>query len=632
MSNKGGNAMRIRKFASLFVFSLCLVTLLPCAFAGEKGVEPWSGSFEVGFRYVDVDGSNNKYREQIDISKGPRLFNLDLNITPEASLKKYFDFLNVSASNLGGDPFESFGVIIKKYQKFNFRYNRSKATYFYHDTILPESEASTRTENAGDFHTFDYDHVFNKMGFDFLVNNNAKVFFNYDRQAKTGVSTTTQDLVRDMFEFDQPIDQIKDDYTVGAELYFKKFSLYADETYRDYRNNDFYFLPGYSAGEDLTGTGALYDYELDQPYKFKMPQTTIKANFRPDDRLTLNGGFVYAHVDGEYGYFEGTYGIDQNGNVVDTADVGSEDMSRNIYLFSLGGDYDITKKIAFIGGFRYKKLDQDTSGVIADEIVSSEAGIKTWDFDLGLKVTPCEKYSVSGGVQYENRKVNPFTEPEPEETDVTTKRTTFFFTGTAMPSPKLNLFGEYERGDYDDPFTLVSPTDLNRFKFRVRAVVNPTLSVVGTFLRRDIDNNLIDSEYTSNSFSVRGVYKRSRIRGFAGYTWTDIDILSAHDVVAGSSVFFHSSSYKSKLNNFLGGVSVDATNDLTLGFSTNVYDNNDSFALDTQDYEVYGKLRCPMGYTLRVGYLYHKYNEDAFNFDDYNANVVTVSVGYEFGR
>jgi hypothetical protein len=473
------------------------------------------------------------------------------------------------------------------------------------------------------------------MGFDFLVKNNAKVFFNYDRQAKLGASTTTQDIVRDEFEFSKPIDEVKDDYTVGAELWFKKFSVYVDETYRDYRNNQSYFLPGFSPGENLTNLSELFSYELDQPYKFKMPQTTIKASFRPDDRLTLNGGFVYAKIDGELGYFESTYGIDQNGGVLDTAYAGSEDMNRSIYLFHVNGDYDITKKIAFIGGFRYKKLDQDTSGVIAEEAVSTEADFKSWDVDLGLKVTPCEKYSVSGGVQYENRDVTAFTEAEQQEVDLTTKRTTFFLSGTAQPNPKLNLFGEYERGNYDDPITLVSPTDLNRLKFRARATVTQALSIVGTFLRRDIDNNVIDSEYTSNSFSVRGVYKKSRIHGFAGYTWTDTDVLSVHNVLsseAGALLYPWRASYKSKLNNFIGGVSVDASKDLTFGFSTNVYDNNDSFALVAQDYEVYGKLRCPMGYMLRIGYLYHKYNEDAFNFDDYKANIVTVSVGYEFGR
>ena len=51
-----------------------------------------TGSFDLGFRAVDVKGSENKYREDVNLKTGPRLFNLDLNINPGDD--RFFDQLD----------------------------------------------------------------------------------------------------------------------------------------------------------------------------------------------------------------------------------------------------------------------------------------------------------------------------------------------------------------------------------------------------------------------------------------------------------------------------------------------------------------------------------------------------------
>ena len=147
--------------ATLFIF-ICSNILM----AAEEDSTKVVGNFEFGYRYVNVTGNINKYNEDLNYQKGPRLLNLNFDLVPSGNLKKYFDLFNITASTLGGDPFESYGFVLKKYGAFNLRYNHRKSTYFNQDTLLPASLANFRLSNAGDLHTSNFEHSFDDLYFD----------------------------------------------------------------------------------------------------------------------------------------------------------------------------------------------------------------------------------------------------------------------------------------------------------------------------------------------------------------------------------------------------------------------------------------------------------------------------------
>ncbi len=639
MTSRGENAMRPKALTAFFILC-CIALILPCAHAGDKPGLETTGSFELGFREVDVSGNEDKYREDVNYTKGPRLFSLDLNIVPGTKGGQYFDLFNVTASNMGGDPYEHLSFTLKKHSKYNFRYTRNRLTYFYKDIIKPEEEGIPGLSDAGDFHTFNFDHVFHKASFDFRAKDMAKIFFKFDRQFKMGENTTTRDVSRDEFELDKPLgvprDDVKNDYTVGAELWFDKVSFYVAETYRDYENNNRIFLQGFSQGEDPEDPTELLNYEQRMPISYKMPQTTVKANIRPTDRVTLNAGYVHSFLEADLDYEQTTLGTDFTGEEIDTTLTGSGDFERTMHLVDVDGAVDLNDRVAVIGAFSYKTFDQDAVLAIEGDETDVRGEFNSIGVDAGATVVLHDMLTVTGGVSFEEREVEGFhAEAEEAEDHENTQRTTLFASATATPDPRVNVFAEYERGIYDNPFTLTSPGDYGRYKVRVRAKPVPQANIVAVFWRREIDNDDSDADLTSNTISVRASYKMAPFKAYGAFTRMDIDNEVTHQVetvgFGGGQVFPWASIYEANTNQLLAGVSAGAHKSLTLGFQTLIYSNTGSFELDKKQFSVYALVDCPEGYKLRFGYDREDYDEDAEDFDDYDANIYTVAVGHDFG-
>ena len=287
------------------------------------------GRFDFGFRWSDSTGNEDKYFEDLNYRTGPRLFDVDLNITPTE--EGAFDVLHVDADGLG-DPFQSFGVTLKQYGKFNLRFRRNESQYFYRDTLLPHDLANIDKSTEGDFHTFDFSRINDVIDFDVKFGRRADVFVKFNRQTRLGESTTTLDISRDEFELERPLDETKNDYTVGFQLYFDRASVYFDQTYRDYETDNRTFLAGASLGENDAPDDPteLFFYEQLLPFDFTMPQSTVKVNFRPNDRLTVNAGVVVSDLDAKFSEQETARGVSFTGAPLDTFEVGQGGISRTV--------------------------------------------------------------------------------------------------------------------------------------------------------------------------------------------------------------------------------------------------------------------------------------------------------------
>ncbi len=177
------------------------------------------GLFDAGVRWRDISGNEDKYREDLNYGTGPRLFNVDLTFAPRQN--GAVDVVNVYANQLG-DPYESLGVMIKKYSAFTFRFRRNTSAYFYRDTILPRELADPTKSNSGDHHTYDFERTNDRIDMDMRLGRRSKVFLAFNRQTRLGDSTTTLDISRDEFEIDRPLSEVKSDYTVGFQTALEK--------------------------------------------------------------------------------------------------------------------------------------------------------------------------------------------------------------------------------------------------------------------------------------------------------------------------------------------------------------------------------------------------------------------------
>lgn len=584
-----------------------------------------SGNFEFGYRHVDVSGNINKYYEDLNIRRGPRLLSLNFDLLPSGKYKNYFDLLSVYASTIGGDPFESYGFTLKKFDAFNFRYGHRKSTYYYKDTILPPDLANISRSTGGDFHSQSFQRSFDNLYFDLRILKNTKLFFSFDRQEKSGESTTTLDMNRDEFELDRPVDELKTEYRTGFQVNFNKFDFYLEGNYRDYENNSRIFLPGFSEGENSGDFTGLSLFELTTPYDFTMPMITARINARPTNRIKATASYTFSDLDMELHYSEKGLGIDYANLPIDYVSSGSAQVKRKLNLVDFDLSCRVQSRVYLIGGFRFNKLDQNGELSLAgSEPADTALDIKTSIYEVGAQVLPYKTLSVTGGLRFESREASLGEEEK-------TERTTVFFNAIYSLSSKLNVMAEYERGAFKEPYTLMSPTDLNRIKIRGKFKPLEGLSLILTYLRRDLENEDSGGKFDSDSYSLDVACSlKSGLRLSAGYSRLDIDTSISNSVLYQSSRLLWNIKYESANNILRGSASYDLNKNLAAGAAAYYYKNTGSWGLDWTTLNAWLKYSLSSGYSVLLSYKWNSYDEKNFDFDDYSSSIFTIGFGYRF--
>ncbi len=515
---------------------------------------------------------------------------------------------------------------------------------------MPHELANIRSSTGGDFHTFNYGRVDDRIDFDFDVSPRAEVFVKLNRRTRVGESTTTLDIQRDEFELDRPLDEVKNDYTVGFQMRFDKASLYVDETYRSFESNGRTFLPGASLGENATNDAELFFFEQLIPFDYEMPQSTVKLNLRPDARLTVNAGFIYSDLNADLSHQEEQRGITFRGAPFTSVFSSTGSFERSTKLADFDVVYDLHERLSLIGGARFGRFDQDAQMVDAVDTLDTGLEISTDIVEAGAQVVPARGVTLTGGLRRENRSTRFFDVADDEEDEVEdpgheggehveTTRTTLFVNGSVAPSRRVSVMGEYERGDYDDPFTLIAPTSMDRVKARVRFMPGNGLTVTGAFLTRRIENNLAGPVHPTEprtgdpatlrttSVTAHARYAVDLVSVYGSYTRQE----TSHDVTNLVNGFRTVPIlYESDLDRGAGGVTIGVTDSVKVGTDLSAYRNRGSFGLDWEQYRVFTELLSPAGYVVTLSYRYNSLDETMFDFDDYSAHIGEVTIGYRF--
>ena len=129
---------------TVFVFSAAL------SLQAQEQSKNLYGKFLFGYRFVDTSGTVERYKQDINLDDGLRLFNFNLQILPNETFKNMFDRIDINMYNFGGDPYETFRLAIQKSGKYKFQYDRRKSNYFYADQ-----------------HEIDGGHLYNPFTFNF---------------------------------------------------------------------------------------------------------------------------------------------------------------------------------------------------------------------------------------------------------------------------------------------------------------------------------------------------------------------------------------------------------------------------------------------------------------------------------
>lgn len=604
-----------------FVFSAAL------SLQAQEQSKNLYGKFLFGYRFVDTSGTVERYKQDINLDDGLRLFNFNLQILPNETFKNIFDRIDINMYNFGGDPYETFRLAIQKSGKYKFQYDRRKSNYFY---------ADQHEIDGGSLYnpfTFNFDRTMDSMFFKLWVHKYVDVYVNFDRYDKKGDSTLTLDIDRIEFEFDKPIEESFKQFAIGADFHLKNFTFMFEERVMDYENTNSLFLPGATdGGEGAHYPSALNFFNLDQPYDLKTYTHTFKATGHAFDRLFINGFAQLSNQDMNLAYAEDTDGINYLGQFFDYSHSGSGEFERKINLFDFDVTYLVSDKLAVVAAFRFNDFEQE--GYLTIDGEKQEAMLK-YDNKAGeggLQYLFSPEMTLTAGYRYEVREL------EGTETVTYEDKTTRngLFGNIKWDIKAFKITADYQFGDYNDPFTLISPTSFHRFRLTAKTKID-RFNFSGSYLWNQAKSEVYDDEWdsTKNQLSLRAGYHGQKIQVFAGYSLIDVEHQGRRTIVypptwTGPGSFPWDILYEGKSNLLDASFSTDLANNWALGGYANIYWNRGFWEIDRFTFKAYVEYTFDNGLVSQIGYRYVNFEEKMSGFNDYSANILEISFGYRW--
>ncbi|MFH0960750.1 MAG: hypothetical protein V1897_18855 [Pseudomonadota bacterium] len=541
----------------------------------------------------------------------------------------FLDRIDLSLYNFGGDPFETFGLSVQKYGKYSFQYDRKKSEYFYNDL---------RQIGGGELynlHNFDFERTTDSGSLKVWLGSLFQVYLNYDRYTKKGNSVTSFDIDRIEFEFDKPISDKSTEATIGLDFHLNRYSFILEERIQDYKNENSLFLPGYAdGGVNADYPSSLDSFSLNQPYDFKTNTHTFKFNARPFNSLILSGSAQLSKQDTNLTYSEDAEGINYLDRCYDYAYSGNGNFKREIQLYDFDLTYMLFNKLAVIGAFRYHKFNQDGNLTISKEREDMALKYNNMDFEGGLQYQFSPKLALTLGYRNETRKLDGAETVTYEEE---TQKNGLFGNLKWDASQAIHLTADYQRSDYEDPYTLISPTSSDRFRLTTKMKFG-RFNISGSYLlnttKSEVDSDRWKS--TKNQFDLRAGYQGSKIKLVAGYSLIDVKRSGNRNVeyppywTGPGGSFLWKIAYKGKSSIFNASLSFNLDEKLKIGGYGNIYTNAGSWRISQTTVKGYLEYAFNNGMISRVGYRFIDFKEKDSGYNNYKANIFELSFGYRW--
>ena len=629
--------------AIVLVAFFVLVAAQALPLAAQDKDKNFSGNFQFGYRAVDTDENAlgyNKYKEHINLASGIRLFNLSLTYKASEALKTYFDRVDLSVINLGGDPFESFSLNIQKFGTYKFRFDRRKSDYFY---------ADMQTIGGGVFYDarrLDYTRTHDSGEFNVTLGSNVNIFLNFDRYTKQGKNTTAYETNRVEYALEQPVSEKMTETGFGLDLHVPRYSLLFEQRYQKYTSDNTTYLPAYA--DVGTGVATLDSFLQNLPYEFKTNVSTFRFTARPFDNLLLKGAARLSKQKTNISYTEQAAGVDYLSAGFQYQLAGQGRFIRTMELYDFDLSYLIFNKLAVVGAFRYDTFAQSGSFALAGAPELQDFGFKTQGVEAGLQYEFTPKFVLTLGYRNEQRKLTNL------ETAAGADQTTRngFFGNLKWDLKNLHVTADFQRGRYENPFTLISPTSFDRFRATARWQLNKfnlSASYLMTRIKSDVpgglnfwinygDDNYNDLWKSSNDqINLRLGYHGDKINFSLGYAYIHAKQDSTRLVSYPASWAGAPGSFSWVIAYVGNSTLLDATVAWTLspdwkaGLYANSYVNSGFWPIDRTMLRAYVEYLLSGGFAAQIAYRYAHFKENlSGGANNYNANIVELSFGYRW--
>ena len=533
--------------APMIVFCISLFHLVPVALlhSEEAGVTlgdfRWNGDIEVGYRFTDIDGNEDSYKQFVNLQDGLKLFDLNLLGRRIENTTGPVDYFRFNLTGIG-DPYPAGRLEVKKKKAYDFLASYRQFKYF------------TNLENPGLFsNNYSFDSTIGRGTLQLSVfpREDIKFNFGYNLVQKSGDAL----VPRPFFPIqEQDLDERLNEFYVSADFSIGIFDFFIKEDYWNFKNKN----------------------EIDGPYQPEKRDestdtyvTTIKAHTRLGERWDLDGAFIYAHSSGD---------ADLTTIPVYVLS-GSGETKADTYIGELGLSYLLLKDLIFHFDYRFHTIDQDgeanTDFLLSAPAESSSSFKQTAHTGtFQLEYIPVENLTLRGGyqVQYEDVSAEPvqygsFTGGE-KPSDTTSWNHGWVASADWKPFKFLTVFGEYAGANISDPYTWISPENQTVGKLKIRYDTPiKNLGLKGSVLWTRRTNP--EQDYTRDVQDYTGTVTYQPIEPLSmDFSLTYQRVSDGKDIVTsvGSSILLPKVEFDSNAYIYSGGISWEIYQGFGAGF------------------------------------------------------------------
>ncbi|MBK8147119.1 MAG: hypothetical protein IPK58_02600 [Acidobacteria bacterium] len=522
-------------------------------------------SIELGIRSLDVNGSINKFRSDLNYRNGFRIWDSSFRMENTTGRRRFLDTLQISSSGWGSDRSGFTRILADSPGLYTFTANFRRISLY-----------NSLTNHALNQHNFNTNR---DMGdFDLSVyplGDKLKLSFGGSFENGSGPGTWTSRAYRDDFRVDVNNKTNAKDFRIGLDGKLFGFNIGLAHGYRLFKDNTQYFLAAPTVGNNTTDTTVINTFQRDFPTTGKSHFTTFNLQRTIAKRVDFTARAMYSSLSSDNGIVETITGRDNSNNWVDLDRFDISALVKRVqFRGDLGVTFNVTDDFRISNTFSFDRFGIDGGEYLAEQLFRRNAAGTTLPTTLtrsaAYRVTDYEKYlntiegdyqfnnrvSLHIGYRYTHRKIDLFgynqtltSAPSPTNplfiTEEESNSTNTLIAGMKIkPMKNWVLFWDVEHGSADNVFSRLENYKFTNFRIRSRWTfdkIGVNLSAISKDNSNPAESAIvgsfgadINSRIYAGSMDWTPITKVS-ISG--GYTYTHMTSSTAIIIPVGTPIF-----------------------------------------------------------------------------------------------
>jgi hypothetical protein len=248
-----------------------------------------TNSWEMGYRFHDVDGNRGKYRSDVNFGNGIRLLGGTLGVHSRDGKGRLFDEILLSLRGIGNDPYQFSSFRIQKNALYRYDLLWRSNEFFNPALTISGGDRFLATNRQLQDHDVTL-----------LPQGRLRILLGYSQNGQTGAGLSTGqwfDSRGDEFRHFANVRRMQREYRAGAALELKRWKMSVTRGWETFKDDTNYANPAFDAGANPDDRSTLNFLRRDEPVRGRTPYWRGYLRADPAQSFSLQGRFT--HSDGQ---------------------------------------------------------------------------------------------------------------------------------------------------------------------------------------------------------------------------------------------------------------------------------------------------------------------------------------------